>query len=47
VDRFPVFAKPDQSQGSRGAVLVHDPTELAAALAAGSDLLMEYLPVPS
>lgn len=44
VDTFPVFAKPDRSQGSQGAVLVGDPTQLAAARAAGSDLVMEYLP---
>jgi carbamoyl-phosphate synthase large subunit len=44
VDAFPVFAKPDRSQGSRGAVLVGDDTQLAAAVAAGSELVMEYLP---
>jgi carbamoyl-phosphate synthase large subunit len=44
ITAFPVFAKPDRSQGSQGAVLVGDATELAAALAAGSDLVMEYLP---
>ena len=44
VDAFPVFAKPDRSQGSQGAVLVRDTDELAAALADGSDLVMEFLP---
>jgi len=44
ITEFPVFAKPDRSQGSRGAVLVSDETELTAALAAGSDLVMELLP---
>jgi hypothetical protein len=44
VDTFPVFAKPDRSQGSQGAVLVHDRAQLAAAHAAGSDLVLEYLP---
>jgi carbamoyl-phosphate synthase large subunit len=44
VAEFPVFAKPDRSQGSQGAVLVSDPSELAAAVTAGSDLLMEFLP---
>lgn len=44
VDAFPVFAKPDRSQGSQGAVLVPDEASLAAALAAGSDLVMEFLP---
>ncbi len=44
VTRFPVFAKPDRSQGSRGAVEVHDAAELERAVAAGSDLVMEFLP---
>jgi carbamoyl-phosphate synthase large subunit len=44
VDAFPVFAKPDRSQGSQGAVLVRDADALAAALADGSDLVMEFLP---
>jgi carbamoyl-phosphate synthase large subunit len=44
VREFPVFAKPDRSQGSQGAVLVHDRAALTAALAAGSDLVMEFLP---
>ncbi len=44
VGEFPVFAKPDRSQGSQGAVLVSDATGLTAALAGGSDLVMEYLP---
>lgn len=44
IAEFPVFAKPDRSQGSRGAVAVAGATELAAALAAGSDLVMELLP---
>ena len=44
VTDFPVFAKPDRSQGSRGAVAVSDARALAAAVAAGSDLIMELLP---
>ena len=44
VTAFPVFAKPDSAQGSQGAVLVHDAAGLEAALAAGSDLVMEFLP---
>lgn len=44
VDRFPVFAKPDRSQGSRGALEVRDAGELERAVAAGSDLVMELLP---
>jgi carbamoyl-phosphate synthase large subunit len=41
---FPVFAKPDRSQGSQGALVVSDESQLTAALTAGSDLVMEYLP---
>jgi carbamoyl-phosphate synthase large subunit len=44
VTEFPVFAKPDRSQGSQGAVTVADEAALAAAVAAGSDLIMELLP---
>jgi carbamoyl-phosphate synthase large subunit len=44
VGEFPVFAKPDRSQGSQGAVLVPDAPALAAAVAGGSDLVMELLP---
>lgn len=44
VDRFPVFAKPDRGQGSRGARVVADRDALARALAEGSDLVMELLP---
>lgn len=44
IARFPVFAKPDCSQGSRGAMIVRDARQLAAAVAAGSDLIMELLP---
>ncbi len=44
ITEFPVFAKPDRSQGSQGAVEVADETALAAAIAAGSDLVMELLP---
>jgi carbamoyl-phosphate synthase large subunit len=44
VGQFPVFAKPDRSQGSQGAVLLPDAPALMAALAGGSDLVMEYLP---
>ena len=44
VDRFPVFAKPDRSQGSRGAMVVNDAGELARAVESGSDLVMELLP---
>jgi carbamoyl-phosphate synthase large subunit len=44
VTQFPVFAKPDRSQGSQGAVQVADERQLAAAVAAGSDLVMELLP---
>ena len=36
VGQFPVFAKPDRSQGSQGAVLVPDAAALTAALAGGS-----------
>ncbi len=44
IDQWPVFAKPDRSQGSRGAALAHDARELRALLESGSDLVMEYLP---
>jgi carbamoyl-phosphate synthase large subunit len=44
VDRFPVFVKPDASQGSQGAMLIHDRGALERAVAGGSDLIMEYLP---
>jgi len=43
-DRFPVFVKPDASQGSQGAMLIHDRGALERAVAGGSDLIMEYLP---
>ena len=41
---FPVFVKPDRSQGSQGAALASDGAELARWVALGSDLVMEYLP---
>jgi carbamoyl-phosphate synthase large subunit len=44
VAEFPVFAKPDRSQGSRGAMEIHDALDLERALTAGSDLVMELLP---
>jgi carbamoyl-phosphate synthase large subunit len=44
VTEFPVFAKPDRSQGSQGAMAVADEAALVAAVAAGSDLIMELLP---
>ena len=44
VTHFPVFAKPDRSQGSQGAMEVPDAAALERALAAGSDLVMELLP---
>lgn len=44
VECFPVFAKPDSSQGSRGAHLVRTMKELEVAIDSGSDLVMEYLP---
>ena len=44
VEAFPVFVKPDAAQGSQGAMLVHDAAALERAVAAGSDLIMEYLP---
>jgi predicted ATP-grasp superfamily ATP-dependent carboligase len=44
VRQFPVFAKPDRSQGSRGARLVENAAQLEEAIAAGSGLIMEYLP---
>jgi hypothetical protein len=44
IAEFPVFAKPDRSQGSQGAVAVADRSALTAALAGGSDLVMELLP---
>jgi carbamoyl-phosphate synthase large subunit len=44
VDRFPVFVKPDRSQGSQGALLINDAEHLARAVAGGSDLIMEFLP---
>ena len=45
VDHYPVFVKPSVGQGSEGARLVHDRTELDAALAEGRELaICEYLP---
>jgi carbamoyl-phosphate synthase large subunit len=44
VGEFPVFAKPDRSQGSQGALLVPDAPALTAAVAGGSNLVMELLP---
>lgn len=44
VDEFPVFVKPDSSQGSRGAALVSDAAELRRWIELGSDLVMEHLP---
>jgi hypothetical protein len=42
---YPVFIKPDQGQGGKGASVVHSAEELAFHLARGSDLLVtEYLP---
>lgn len=46
VGRFPVFAKPDRSQGSQGATLIPDAAALDAALGNGSDLVMDFLPGP-
>jgi hypothetical protein len=44
VDEFPVFVKPDMSQGSQGAALVGTPEELRHWTGLGSDLVLEYLP---
>lgn len=44
VRSFPVFAKPDRSQGSQGAQLVRDAAQLTRAVAGGSELIMEFLP---
>jgi carbamoyl-phosphate synthase large subunit len=46
VTEYPVFVKPDRGQGSGGARIAHDASELRSAVAAGSDLVMEYLPGP-
>jgi hypothetical protein len=44
VPGWPVFVKPDRGQGSAGARLVTGPADLDLAVAAGSGLVMEYLP---
>ena len=44
VHAFPVFVKPDRSQGSQGAFVINDSDHLARAVAGGSDLIMEFLP---
>lgn len=45
VDRYPVFVKPDEGQGSQGTHLVHDEPQLRSALAAEKDaIVLEYLP---
>lgn len=42
---LPVFAKPDRGQGSKGAVPITTPAELAAQQASGRELLVsEFLP---
>lgn len=46
IKSFPVFVKPDRSQGSHGARLAHDADDVQRALTAGSDLIMEFLPGP-
>jgi predicted ATP-grasp superfamily ATP-dependent carboligase len=43
-EAFPVFCKPDSSQGSRGAARADDAPEVERLRAAGSDLVAEYLP---
>lgn len=43
---YPLFAKPDRGEGSRGAMRIDSDVALDFALAAGSDLVMEYLPGP-
>ena len=44
INSFPVFVKPDRSQGSQGAQLAHDADDVRRAVTAGSDLIMEFLP---
>lgn len=45
VTTYPVFVKPDQGQGSRGAKVVRDRDELLAALkSAPMAIVLEYLP---
>jgi carbamoyl-phosphate synthase large subunit len=44
VEDFPVFVKPDRSEGSRGAAVVSDAEDLRQWTARGSDLVMEHLP---
>ncbi len=42
---FPLFVKPDRGQGSQGAQVVHDPTQLSAVLQSTKDVVIsEYLP---
>jgi carbamoyl-phosphate synthase large subunit len=45
VPDYPVFAKPDRGQGSRGAQVVRDARQLSALVAEGDNhIVMEYLP---
>ena len=45
VDAYPVFVKPDEGQGSRGAAVAHDADELALLLRQDGTLLIEeFLP---
>jgi hypothetical protein len=44
VEDFPVFVKPDRSEGSRGAAVASNADELRQWAARGSDLVMEHLP---
>ena len=45
IDRYPVFVKPDEGQGSRGAFVAGNRKELECLLARDSSLLVqEYLP---
>lgn len=40
---FPVFAKPDQGQGSRGAITVHTPEQLRMLVQSGGELIIQEL----
>jgi carbamoyl-phosphate synthase large subunit len=43
---YPLFAKPDQGEGSRGAMRIDSDVSLEFALESGSTLITEYLPGP-
>ncbi len=44
IDKYPVFIKPDDGQGSQGTLLVRDPEQLSDSSVVDGKVICEYLP---